>query len=256
MDSYDKLKPYGIGINGCIDGFSRYVVWMEAYRTNNDPKVIADYFITSIARLGGCPERLRADRGTENGHVENMLVFLRRNHTDSFARDRSFVYGRSTANQRIEFWWGILRKQSAQFWINLFQTLQDDGHFSGDFLDKSLIQFCFLNLVQDELNEVVTTWNSHKIRPKAGHGVTGGRPVLMYTLPEMHGAEDCLKTIDLEELALCKEECTPKSQYPCDETVFDLCCLLMQEKGWDAPRDAFSAAELYLLLRNEILLNI
>ena len=56
MDGYDKLKPYGIAINGCIDGFSRYVVWMEAYKTNNDPKVIADYFISSIAAglLQGC----------------------------------------------------------------------------------------------------------------------------------------------------------------------------------------------------------
>ena len=55
---------------GCIDGFSRYIVWMEAYTTKNDPRVIADYFVSSAARLGGCPERLRADRGTENGHVE------------------------------------------------------------------------------------------------------------------------------------------------------------------------------------------
>lgn len=96
------------------------------------------------------------------------------------------------------------------------------------------------------------------LRVKPGHGVIGGRPILMYTLSEMYGAEDNLKTVDMEELALCKEECTPKSQYPCDETVFDLCCLLMQEKGWDTPRDAFSAAELYTLLRIEInlLLNI
>ena len=33
IDSYDKLKPYGIGINGCIDGFSRHIMWMEAYTT-------------------------------------------------------------------------------------------------------------------------------------------------------------------------------------------------------------------------------
>lgn len=76
--------------------------------------------------------------------------------------------------------------------------------------------------MQDELDEVVTTWNSHKIRAKEGRGVIGGHPILMYTLPEMHGAEDNLKTIDMEELALYKEECTPKSQYPCDDTVFDL----------------------------------
>lgn len=26
LDSYDKLKPYGICINGCVDGFSRYIL--------------------------------------------------------------------------------------------------------------------------------------------------------------------------------------------------------------------------------------
>ncbi len=148
MDSYDKLKPYGIAINGCIDGFSRFVLWMEAYNTNSDPKVIADYDISTVTRIGGCPERLRADLGTENGHVKAMQVFLRRNHTDSYAGEKSFMYGCSTANQRIEAWWGILRKQSGQLWMDIFQTLKDDGHFSGDFLDKTLIQFCFLNLVQ------------------------------------------------------------------------------------------------------------
>ena len=65
MDGYDKLKPYGIAISGCIEGFSRYIVWMEAYTTNNDPRVIADYFVSSPARLGECPERLLADRGKE-----------------------------------------------------------------------------------------------------------------------------------------------------------------------------------------------
>ncbi|KAI9523455.1 hypothetical protein NQZ68_027313 [Dissostichus eleginoides] len=117
MDSYDKLKPYGIAINGCIDGFSRYIMWMEAYTTNSDPKVIADYYFSTVTRIGGCPQRMRADRG--------------------------------------------------------------------DFLDKNLVQFCFLNLLQ------------------------------------LYGAaEDRLQCILPEEVAVCKEECTPKGQYPCDETFF------------------------------------
>lgn len=44
IDGYDKLKPYGIAIHGCIDGYSRYVLWMEAFTTNNDPKLVAGYF--------------------------------------------------------------------------------------------------------------------------------------------------------------------------------------------------------------------
>ena len=110
MDGYDKLKPYGIAINGCMDGFSHYVLWMEAYTTNSDPKVVASYFIKTVSGIGGCPERIRADRVTENVNVEEMQMFLRRNDPDSFAGERSFLYGRSTANQRIEGWWGILRK--------------------------------------------------------------------------------------------------------------------------------------------------
>ena len=64
MDGYNKLKPFGIAISGCIDGFRHYFVWTEAYTTNNNPKVIADDYVSSTALLGGCLERLRADRGT------------------------------------------------------------------------------------------------------------------------------------------------------------------------------------------------
>lgn len=30
MESYDKVKIYSIAISGCTDGFSQYIVWMEA----------------------------------------------------------------------------------------------------------------------------------------------------------------------------------------------------------------------------------
>ncbi|XP_051939858.1 uncharacterized protein LOC127613013 [Hippocampus zosterae] len=40
MDSYDKLKPFGICINGAIDGFSRKIMWLNAYITSSDPKLI------------------------------------------------------------------------------------------------------------------------------------------------------------------------------------------------------------------------
>lgn len=117
---------------------------------------------------------------------------------------------------------------------------------------------CFINLhcsvfffLQDELDDVVNTWNSHKIRPSAS--ATSGRPVVMYSFPELHRAEDRLKPVVTDEIIVCSEECTPKGQYPCDETVFELCCLLMAENDWDAPRDPLVAADLYMRLREEIL---
>jgi len=35
-----------------------------------------------------------------------------------------------------------------QFWINVFEELKEEDLFSGSILDKSLMQFCFLNLIQ------------------------------------------------------------------------------------------------------------
>ena len=34
MDSYNKLTAFGIGVNGCIDGFSWHIIWMQANVTN------------------------------------------------------------------------------------------------------------------------------------------------------------------------------------------------------------------------------
>lgn len=148
MDSSDKLKPYGICINGAIDGFSRHIVWLNAGRTSNDPKVIAGYYVNAIKISGGCPVTVRSDMGTENGTVEKIQTAVR----ELFSSDRNdkppFLYGRSTANQRIESWWSILRKQNAQYWMNLFEILKHEGLFNGTFVDKSLTQFCFLSMIQ------------------------------------------------------------------------------------------------------------
>ncbi len=140
LDSYDKLKPYGLCINGCIDGFSRCIMWLNAFQTSSDPKVVAGYYIETVRDKGGCPFLIRGDRGTENGHVAQMQQFL--------TERESFFYGRSTANQRIEMFWRFLRNQCGQSWIDAMGALNDEGLFDGNILDKNLIQFCFLRLLQ------------------------------------------------------------------------------------------------------------
>jgi len=147
IDSYDKLKPYGICINGAIDGFSRYVLWLEVYKTSSNPKLIGGYFINTVKAIHGCPKRVRADLGTENGIVKQLQEYMRSQHGDDFAT-QSFIYGSSNHNQRIESWWGFLRTHKAQHWMNLFQALKEDDLFDGNFLDKNLVQFCFTELIQ------------------------------------------------------------------------------------------------------------
>ena len=149
MDGYDKLSRFGIKIHGCVDGFSRQIIWLKADKTNKDPNVVASFFLEEVVSRGSlCPQRIRADRGTENVHVEHMQCFLRRNHVDAFAAQKSFLYGSSTLNQRIESMWGNVRRQGIQYWMNFFQALIEDGHFDGGYLDEELSRFCFLEQVQ------------------------------------------------------------------------------------------------------------
>lgn len=48
LDGYDKLKPFGFCIHGAVDGFSRKVIWLEVSDTNNDPKLIAKYYLDAL----------------------------------------------------------------------------------------------------------------------------------------------------------------------------------------------------------------
>lgn len=52
---------------------------------------------------------------------------MRRNHGDSMAGEKSFLYGKSVENQRIEAWWGFLRKSIADWWMRFFKDLTDSG---------------------------------------------------------------------------------------------------------------------------------
>lgn len=101
IDAYDKLKPYGIGISGCIDGFSRHIMWLTASCKTNDSKVIAGFYVKTLEKLGGFPHTIRCDMGTENGYTENMQIFLHLAADINHNRLPPFLYGTSQANQRL-----------------------------------------------------------------------------------------------------------------------------------------------------------
>ena len=83
---------------------------------------------------------MRGDRGTENKHVAQMHNML--------TGTESFIFGPSTANQRIESLWRHLRMECCQFWIDLLGNLKDTGYFDGSVIDKNLIQYVFMPILQ------------------------------------------------------------------------------------------------------------
>nr|XP_033492050.1 uncharacterized protein LOC117263018 [Epinephelus lanceolatus] len=250
MDSYDKLKPYGICVSGSIDGFSRKIMWLNAYTTSSDPKLIGGYYMDIVQRLEGCPQIVRGDLGTENGQVRGFQRFLVPTPPDSTLD--SYLDGASTANQRIEYWWGFLRSQCVEFWLSLFGDLRDNGFFDGGFLDKSLLQFCCMGLIQDELDDTAQVWNAHTIRPSKNINVPSGRPNVMYALPELYGTRDFLSPDENEHVQLCKNQCVFRQTIPCDPDLYELCNIFMAESHLTPPTDPYQAVNLYMHLREAI----
>ena len=74
-NGYDKLKPFGFWVHGCINGFSRRIMWLEVASTNNDPSIVAKYFLDTIKQIKGSPSIVRADYGTENVKVAGIQRF-------------------------------------------------------------------------------------------------------------------------------------------------------------------------------------
>ena len=123
IDGWDKLKPFGFCVRGAIDGYSRKILWLEVGNSNNNPRIIAKYYLDYVRQIGRTPRIIRADRGAENGHVCAIQRFFR-TPGDAFEVEKSFMYGRSTANQRTEAWWRSMRYQSSDCWIRYFKDLE------------------------------------------------------------------------------------------------------------------------------------
>lgn len=185
VDGYDKLKPYGFPIHGCIDGWSRKILWLKVTKSNNHPEIIANFYLNLVSELGGCPVKLRTDCGTENGTMAAMQCTLK-NNIDAHK------YGTSPANQRIEGWWSFLRRNRSSWWIDFFKNLIEQDIFNpGNELQMECLWICFSQLIQNDLNLVKEHWNTHRIRRSSYHTVSG-RPDELFFLPELHGGTDHL----------------------------------------------------------------
>ena len=117
IDGNDKLKKWGFCIHGCVDGFSRKLLWLKVATTNNDPLVIANYYLQHIKTHKIVPNLIRMDKGSENIYCNDLQAF--------FTGDPNSVkYATSTRNQRIEAYWSRLKKFQFAWWISLFKDME------------------------------------------------------------------------------------------------------------------------------------
>lgn len=107
------------------------------------------------------------------------------------------------------------------------------------------------------MDMITWEWNSHRIRKTKNTVAPAGRPIMMYDLPELYDSQDYLLPLAVEDINMWKTECSFPST-PCDEDIFELCNLIVNEKNLIKSNHPFDTVIFYISLRNEItsLLNI
>lgn len=191
IDGWDKLKPYGISVHAAVDGYSRRILWLHACSSNKKPEFIAQYYIDYVREINGLPCIIYADRGTENAIVRDLQLTLRWDHGDAFQGVSSFRYGPSTRNTRIERFWRDLRAMCGQFWMDAFKGMADHGILdTTDNIHFECIRYCFMALVNSDLQNTIRHWNEHRIRRGTNTEGPFGKPDVLYFQPNVFGTRD------------------------------------------------------------------
>lgn len=243
IDGYDKLKQFGLCIHGAMDGYSRRVMWLEVASTNNNPRVIAKYYLDTVAAHKFVPRIVRADRGTENVNISFLQPFFRQTQQDSMAGLKSFMYGKSTTNQRIERWWGYLKQQCISWWINKLKDLRDLGRFDGSNpVHVECLRFCVSGVLQAELDRIAIHWNLHQVRQQKNTLAFTGKPDVLFNVPELFGSRNYGVPVNMEDVSIC-QELYAKPKEICSDTFSELAHIL--KPGLQMPLNAHNALDLY-----------
>ena len=131
--------------------------------TNSDLIIIANFYLDFISRSKFCPKVLRIVRGNENIYCEDLQAF--------FSGDpESFLHAQFLKNQRMEAFWSRLKKFKLSQWISFFKSLEKVCFYKLQFdTHKEVIIFCFLSVIQNELNKFVLKWNHQTVRQSQMH---------------------------------------------------------------------------------------
>ena len=158
LDGHHSLIRWGLVIHGCIDGFSRRIVFLR-WSDNNLSQTVLELFLKAIEKDGFWPSRIRVDYGVENVLVCDAMVEARGEGRGSF------IAGPSTRNQRIERLWREVFRCVCHFFYYVFYAMEDTGLLRIDNpVDVTALHLTFVPRINEALSEFMEAFNHHQLR--------------------------------------------------------------------------------------------
>ena len=182
MDAHEKLaKVYGIWVHGCIDGYSRYIIYLKA-APDKTAETVRAIFVTGCEEEGWS-SRVRADKGSEN--VEALVEQIDYHHVEGRPETLyrgSVITGPSPENCRIEGLWPFVKDKVVMKFRIVFNELRTQGLFDATSKeDRFCLHVIFMPVVQEALDNFREMWNNHVIRgPRTVAGRGGGIPADLF----------------------------------------------------------------------------
>ena len=120
LDGYCKFDFVGIEIYAAIDAYSRNVLWAYCGISARTEISVMRQYCDMLRGGSRMPQFLRTDHGSETPllaatHYE-LSNSVRTNTAEDIEFRDCYLFGTSTANQRIESWWGQLSKGQVGRW--------------------------------------------------------------------------------------------------------------------------------------------
>lgn len=156
IDGHHKLMRWRFVIHGAIDGYSRLITYLKCSNNNRSSNVF-ELFRIAVGRHG-IPSRVRADFGTENVEVARFML------NERGINRGSMICGKSLHNQRIERFWGEVKRNVVQRYRNIFYFLENEQLL--DPLDESdlyALHFVYLPRINWALQELERDWAFHPL---------------------------------------------------------------------------------------------
>lgn len=77
----------------------------------------------------------------------------------------------------------------------------------------------------------------------------------MYSVPELNNTDDYGCDVPGEEVQEGQQRCIFRSSVACDTDIHNLCCHMMAQNNLQPPEDPYQAIDLYMELRNFIIMS-